>query len=191
MSLAHLAPGCSACATIPLRQLPAVASMQPLTLPGTAVSRPYPRGAAPDLAIALLGGPPGWPMGIVTTGQPGGPAGKMMLSAEKTGKSPFKTRFDTGMLLEKPGHKMPQGGRQRAGSGVGPRQRRLPPTVPGAPLRLSHRPQRRRPVPLVRKPLLPAPGVEAIYPPAAHTITAAPARLSACRGHPRPREWTP
>ena len=42
------------------------------------------------------------------------------------------------MLLEKPGHKMPQG-RQRAGSGAGPLQHRLPPTVPGAPLRLRHR----------------------------------------------------
>jgi len=49
------------------------------------------------------------------------------------------------MLWRNPATRCPMG-RQRAGSGAGPRQRRLPPAVPGAPLRLRHRPHRRPPV---------------------------------------------
>lgn len=49
------------------------------------------------------------------------------------------------MLVEKPGHKMPIG-RQSAGSGAGPRQRRIPPTAPGAPLRRRTRAASTQPV---------------------------------------------
>jgi len=54
----------------------------------------------------------------------------MMLSAENTGNCPFETRFDTGMLLDKPGYKMPQSASSKPGQGRA-RQRRYPPTVPG------------------------------------------------------------
>jgi hypothetical protein len=49
------------------------------------------------------------------------------------------------MLVEKPGHKMPVG-RQSAGSGAGPRQRRIPPAAPGAPLRRRTRAESTQPV---------------------------------------------
>jgi len=37
----------------------------------------------------------------------GSPPGRMMLSAENIGNLPFATRFEPGMLGEKPGHKIP------------------------------------------------------------------------------------
>ena len=53
------------------------------------------------------------------------------------------------MLVEKPGQKMPVG-RQSAGSGAGPRQRRIPPAAPGArsagPVRRRTRPASTQPV---------------------------------------------
>jgi len=65
----------------------------------------------------------------------GSPTGNMMLLAENIGNFPL-TRFDPGMLLGEPGRKIAPG---QAASRVmgGPRQCRLPPTVPGAPLRVS------------------------------------------------------
>ena len=71
-------------------------------------------------------------MGTVTIGQPasfvpaepkdgahGSPPGKMTLPAENMEIS-LATRFGTGMLLEKPGHKMPQGAGSEPGQGWGP-----------------------------------------------------------------------
>jgi hypothetical protein len=57
----------------------------------------------------------------------------IMLWAENIRKFSFETGFDPGMLLDKPGRRVPEG--HGAGSGVGPRPHCLPPTVPGAPLR--------------------------------------------------------
>ncbi len=37
----------------------------------------------------------------------GSPSGKIMLLAEKIGKFLFETRFGPGMLLDKPGHRLP------------------------------------------------------------------------------------
>jgi len=111
--------------------------------------RGYPAGS-------LLGAAD-WPMGTVTIGQPGGfvsaepktalrqPAGNLMLSAENIEKFPLNEPSTRACWWRNPATRCPMG-RQRAGSGAGPRQRRLPPAVPGAPLRLRHRPHRRPPV---------------------------------------------
>jgi hypothetical protein len=53
MSPGHFAPGGSAHATIGFASCLPQLSMQPLALPGTAVLRPRPRGAAPDLSIGI------------------------------------------------------------------------------------------------------------------------------------------
>ena len=50
-----------------------------------------------------------------------------MLSAENIGNFPFETRFDTGMLLEKPGHKMPPRAGSEPGQGRGPGSAVSPP----------------------------------------------------------------
>jgi hypothetical protein len=66
------------------------------------------------------------------------PPGRMMLSAENTGNFPLKRASTRACCWTSPATRCPRGSR-RAGSGAGPRQRRLPPTVPGAPLRLRRR----------------------------------------------------
>ena len=60
-------------------------------------------------------------------------------------KFPFNAPSTRACWWRSPATRCPMG-RQRAGSGAGPRQRRLPPAVPGAPLRLGRWPHRRPPV---------------------------------------------
>ena len=68
-----------------------------------------------------------------------------MLSAENKENFSLNAPSTQACWWTSPATRCPMG-RQRAGSGAGPRQRRLPPAVPGAPLRLRHRPHRRTPV---------------------------------------------
>jgi hypothetical protein len=110
------------------------------------------RGAAPDLSIGttkvLVTAQDIVPRAVERKdGAHCSPPGEMMLSAERVGKFPFAMRFDTGMLLHKPGCRMPQGqaSRVRGGAPAAP----SPPRGARGPLRLRDRPPRRRPVPLV------------------------------------------
>jgi hypothetical protein len=199
MSPGHSAPGGSAHATIPFRQLPAAAFPaaayasgncrfaatfarrraspyqsgppkswhRPRTsFPGRRSPRwqkkqwcsPCPLLASPGLPGWLpTWGPPGWPMGTVTIGQPGGfvsaepktalrqPSRQADALGREHRNSPLNALRPRACWWRSPATRCPRG-RQRAGSGAGPRQRRLPPAVPGAPLRLRHRPHRRPPV---------------------------------------------
>ena len=60
----------------------------------------------------------------------------MMLSAENMGNFPLKRASARGMLLEKPGPRSALGAGSEPGPGLGPGST-VPPTAPGAPLRLS------------------------------------------------------
>ena len=54
-----------------------------------------------------------------------------MLSAENIGRFLFETRFGPGMLLEKPGHRLPLGAGSEPGQGWGPGRTVSPPRCPG------------------------------------------------------------
>ncbi len=137
MSPGHFAPGGSAHATIPFRQSPAAA------FPAAAGTSPWAddlhagmksRGA--PLPLLASWGLPGWlPAWGFVSAEPkdsahGSPPGKMMLSAENIGDFPLKRASTHACCWRSPATKCPRG-RQRAGSGAGPRQHRLPPRGPG------------------------------------------------------------
>ena len=126
MSPGHFAPGGSTHATIPFPQSPGAAFPATADASGLpAVSRPRPPRRSSGVHFSTLGAPATTQsapciepcLGRAQESARGSPSGKIMLSAENIGRFLFETRFGPGMLLEKPGHRLPLGAGSEPGQG--------------------------------------------------------------------------